>query len=257
MYRLWSDLAMRICYDGQMKTGVQRREVVLNGVPHEYRLRRSKRARHILLHVGLEGIEVVVPWHAAYATAEAFVQERAAWLERRLAHYAQLAAEVPRRALVSGELLPLLGYELQLVIQQERGRQRATVSEEAGVVTVRVSEPAAVRPALERWYRRQARWYFDEVTRELAAELKVRVRRIAIGDHSSQWGSCSSGGRLSFNWRLLLGPEAVARYVAAHEVAHLRHRGHTQRFWQTVERLHPGFEEQRRWLRRQAHRLVL
>ena len=39
---------------------------------------------------------------------------------------------------------------------------------------------------------------------------------------STRWGSCSSTGKLNFNWRLILAPPFVLDYVAAHEVAHLR-----------------------------------
>ena len=41
-------------------------------------------------------------------------------------------------------------------------------------------------------------------------------------------GSCSADGKLSFSWRLILAPQDVLIYVAAHEVAHLRYLDHSR-----------------------------
>jgi predicted metal-dependent hydrolase len=56
---------------------------------------------------------------------------------------------------------------------------------------------------------------------------------------------------MSFSWRLILAPNFVLNYVAAHEVAHLREMNHGSRFWRLVERLVGGKEadEAQAWLR--------
>jgi hypothetical protein len=52
-----------------------------------------------------------------------------------------------------------------------------------------------------------------------------------------------------YSWRLIMAPPPVLRYVAAHEVAHLVEMNHSPRFWAVVDRLYPGWEAQRAWLR--------
>lgn len=55
----------------------------------------------------------------------------------------------------------------------------------------------------------------------LADELGVVLGRLYIMDQQTKWGNCSALGNLSFNWRLVMGPDYVLRYLVTHEVVHL------------------------------------
>jgi hypothetical protein len=78
--------------------------------------------------------------------------------------------------------------------------------------------------------------------------LGVVVKRVTVRDQSSRWGSCSTNGVLSFSWRLILAPDFVLDYLAAHEVAHLVELNHSQRFWRLVKRIYPNFARAKAWL---------
>ena len=52
-----------------------------------------------------------------------------------------------------------------------------------------------------------------------------------------------------YSWRLVLAPPQVLAYVAAHECAHLVEMNHSPAFWAVVERLCPGWQACRDWLR--------
>ena len=84
---------------------------------------------------------------------------------------------------------------------------------------------------------------------EQAEKIGVTYARIRIGGQRTLWGSCSSRGTLSFNWRLVLAPFEVLDYVVVHELCHLRVPNHSRRFWALVERHRPRWREQRDWLR--------
>ncbi len=64
----------------------------------------------------------------------------------------------------------------------------------------------------------------DTASRRAAEEFGVAIKRIAVRDQSSRWGSCSTTGVLSYSWRLILAPPFVLNYLAVHEVAHLSSR---------------------------------
>ena len=113
----------------------------------------------------------------------------------------------------------------------------------------RVREPQlTLEHMTEREGRARARAHLQELAMDEASRLGVSFRRVAIRDQRTRWGSCSSRGTLSFNWRLVLAPLEVAEYVVVHELCHLREPNHSPRFWQLVATARPGYPEQRRWL---------
>jgi predicted metal-dependent hydrolase len=191
-------------------------------------------------------VEVVLPARAPERAAAAAVLELRPWIERRLGEAQETLARIGARA----GTLPYLGRPLQLVPQPGRAR----VHRSGERLLVPSGDP---RPALERFYRRAAR-----------AEITLRLDRataLAGSDYSglsiraqrTRWASCSAGGRMSFNWRLLLAPESVLDYVIWHEVCHLEILDHSPGFWTLLERRWPGYREDREWLRRHGATLVL
>jgi predicted metal-dependent hydrolase len=81
-----------------------------------------------------------------------------------------------------------------------------------------------------------------------AAALSVSYTRLTLRDQRSRWGSCSSSGALSFNWRLVLAPHDILDYVVVHEVCHLVELHHGPAFWRLVEKRRPAYAESKRWL---------
>jgi predicted metal-dependent hydrolase len=126
-------------------------------------------------------------------------------------------------------------------------RQRRKQVPRLGLERLEVSESDA---------RAGARELLTALADEEAPRLDVAFRRIRIGDQRTLWGSCSTTGTLSFNWRLVLTPLEVADYVVVHELCHLRVHGHSRRFWALVERRRPQFREHRDWLREHGPELL-
>ena len=117
--------------------------------------------------------------------------------------------------------------------------------------------PAPLHDALERWYRRRAHSEIAPRLDAATARAGTAYTRLTIRGQRTRWASCSDGGSMSFNWRLLLAPEAILDYVVEHEVAHLEVMGHSRRFWALVERRCPDYREHERWLRRYGSTLHL
>ena len=96
--------------------------------------------------------------------------------------------------------------------------------------------------------RREARARISLLVQSEAAALGVTYNRLTMRDQRSRWGSCSSKGTLSFNWRLVLAPHDVLDYVVVHEVCHLVELNHGPAFWRLVAKRRPGYLEPKQWL---------
>lgn len=88
-----------------------------------------------------------------------------------------------------------------------------------------------------------------EKTEYYAKMLGVVCQHIRIGDQKTFWGSCSSRGRISYNWHLVLMPDKIQNYVVVHELCHLMEMNHSPKFWSLVEKIIPDYREQRKWLK--------
>jgi predicted metal-dependent hydrolase len=220
---------------------------MMAGDPLEFRVRRSPRARRVRVSVdGAGEVEVVLPKRAPERAAAQAVRELAPWIERRRRTLARAAAEIARPA----GTVPYLGRDLRLVPQP--GRERVHRRGDDLLVPKRDAEAA-----IERWYRRQARAEVAPRLDAATARAGTRYTGLTIRGQKTRWASCSTSGHMSFNWRLLLAPEAVLDYVVEHEVCHLELMDHSPRFWALLESRVPDWREHARWLRRYGPTLVL
>jgi len=215
----------------------------------DYAIRRSERARRVRVSVDSAGeVEVILPRRTPEREAAAAVVELGPWIERRRRALARARAEVAREP----GTVPYLGTTLAL--EPEPGRTRV---HRRGDVLLVPAAPPAQREALERWFRRMAR---SEVAPRLDAAVAragTRYLRLTIRGQRTRWASCSSTGAMSFNWRLLLAPEAVLDYVIEHEVCHLEVLDHSPRFWALLESRVPDWRGHSAWLRRYGATLSL
>jgi predicted metal-dependent hydrolase len=213
-----------------------------------YEVRRSSRARRVRVTVDLSrGVEVVLPSRAAEREAAAAIRELRPWIERRIAELERARATVAAR---SGTV-PYLGQALRLVVQPGRTRAHRRGHE------LLVPGGAAQLPALERFYRRAAHNEIGPRLDRACAQVGTSYARLSVRGQRTRWASCSRSGAMSFNWRLLLAPEAVLDYVVWHEVCHLEVLDHSPRFWALLGERCPDYREHVRWLRRNGATLVL
>jgi len=76
-------------------------------------------------------------------------------------------------------------------------------------------------------------------TRELGLAHGISFARVSVRDQSSRWGSCSSRGNLSLNWRLILLRPNLQDHIIYHELAHLSEMNHSEAFWRLLNHYDP------------------
>lgn len=200
-------------------------------------LRRSARARRISLRVSsLDGrVTLTLPKNLPEREALEFAAEKEGWIRGHLSRRPEVVD------VGYGTVLPVAGRALRVAEGQKRGVR--IFGEE---ILVGGDRPAR---SLERYLKELARDHLAAASDDYAARLGKPFSRLSLRDTRSRWGSCSSAGALMYSWRLILAPPRVLRYVAAHEVAHLREMNHAPAFWSLVEDLYGDYREPRSWLR--------
>ncbi len=113
-----------------------------------------------------------------------------------------------------------------------------------------------VLAAIDRWYRREARARIEPLIEIEGNRLGLEAGNVRIGNQRTRWGSCSTTGTLSFNWRLVLGRPQALHYVVVHELMHLRHHNHSRNFWNDLALAFPDYRTEATWLRANERQLL-
>lgn len=225
----------------------------------------SLRARCIRIEVrSPTEVRLTIPRSVPRNEARAFLLSRETWIREKIAELKLRLAEQPERS--SPQLrwdgtdrLPLRGLEMPLRLVVSRLRKPvARLGENAIELFVPpawLAQPARLQKLLRDALKHVALEDAQRLLAEEAASLGVAFTGPRIADQKTLWGSCTAQGLISLSWRLVMAPPAVFRYVAVHELCHVRHHDHGERFWKLVARQMPGFETHRRWLREHGPRL--
>ena len=227
-------------------------ETEVDGQMVEVAVRISTRARNYRLslpHAG--GPVLTVPSHGRWQEAQAFLHRQRAWLGARLERAAKTVS------FTRGAIVPLRGVDHRIV-PTGKIRGRVEVLDMDGELTLQVPGEVAHRSRrLTDWLKTEAQVDLEKRVAIHAKRLGVTYKSVAMRSQATRWGSCSTTGRLNFNWRLILAPPYVLDYVAAHEVAHLVEMNHSDAFWDTVERTLPSMNRGRAWLKAHGRQLMV
>ena len=210
--------------------------------------RRSARSRRVSLRVDPRngGIVVTLPPRASRRAGLALLHSHIDWLTDRLR---ALPGAVP---FVDGAIIPIDDVPHRLRHLPGHGSGSRI---EAGELVITGAAEFLERRTHD-FLRAEARRRLLPLVAEKSRIAGVRAKRVTVKDTSSRWGSCAPDGSLAFSWRLVLAPCFVQDYVAAHEVAHLRHMNHGKGFWAEVGTMTPHMADAVPWLRCHAARLM-
>lgn len=188
-----------------------------------------------------------------------FLQDSWPWVIKTLAKAEKLRARFPTIQYKNGDTLLVLGLPRSLhYISSHNEASRIRLSGSLLVVEVAKSiwlnfDATASHPE---WREPVRRFYEREGRKLLASRVEVFARLMNLAPSGlsfrcqrTRWGSCSSNGRISLNWRLVAAPIAVLDYVVIHELAHLKFPNHSSKFWALVAQFCPDYDNHNKWLR--------
>ncbi len=181
------------------------------------------------------------------------------WIYRNLAEWHDLNATRVVREWVNGESFFYLGssYRLSLVDKQDEALKlkdgrfqllRAVMERDGREVAQQVFKQFYIDKALPRIQQRVTHF---------AARVGVNAGEVQVKDLGYRWANCLPHGQLHFHWKCLMAPLTVIDYIVVHELCHMRHRDHSDAFWNEVDKVLPQYRERKEWLRQRGAHLDL
>ncbi len=206
--------------------------LTLDGLAWPVELHFHPRARRLRLRLDERRgvVRLTCPPRARRDDALAWAHQQKDWVQ------AQLDRLMPTISLDPGARIPFDGGTLSL---EWRSGETRRVRLEGDRLWCGGPEEGFAR-RIASWLRSEALQWLSAETQALATAAGISVAAVAVGDAVTRWGSCSADGRIRYNWRLLLAPHEVRRYVVAHEIAHRRHMDHGAAFHALEEELFGG-----------------
>lgn len=218
------------------------------------KIRRSRRARHILLRVTPEdGLVATLPWRATKKSLRQAISEHAAWIEEQLLRVGSERERLLQARRTRPERLELraTGQVIQLHYRASGGNRHRLMRQDdtLHIHMPDINDTAAAHQQLGNFVRREAREFLGTRLETLAKRHDLDYSGVSIRRQKTRWGSCSAKKKINLNDRLMFLPEPLMEHVLLHELAHTRHLNHSPRFHALLEHMDPNASAHRRALR--------
>ena len=223
-------------------TGMQLELPHLEPAPVDYQVRESQRARNVTLKVSRRsGLEVVVPEGFDYQLLPEILSSRQSWIDGQLARIESLPGRFEENWPPRQLRLEAAGVTFDLHYSEVSGdrihlQQQGT---ELHITLPANADDESLVQLFVKWLKGYAKQYCNEVAGELANESGLGYKKLTVRGQKTRWGSYSSRGTLSLNYKLLFLPEPLLRHVILHELSHSVHMNHSADFWSLLSSLDP------------------
>ena len=217
---------------------------------------RTKRRKTASIKVVDGAVQAIVPERLSDGRIEALIQKRTSWIRKKLREQSQIVTPKPKEY-VSGESFTYLGRNYRLKVLTGTGKEVKLKGGYLEVGLPKKPKDGDIRSALVEWYEQHALDRLTEKTNRYAGIMGVSPNSISVRDYKARWGSCSSKGEISYNWRIIIAPHHIVDYVVVHELCHLKHPNHSPEYWKSVKREVSDYEVCRHWLKDHGSSLVI
>lgn len=96
---------------------------------------------------------------------------------------------------------------------------------------------------IDNFYKKEIVKHLPDLVDEYAKKMNVFPTSIKYRKNKRTWGSCNYKNGLNFNILLMKFPIELTEYVVIHELAHIKHKNHSKRFWDMVEEFCPDYKQ--------------
>jgi predicted metal-dependent hydrolase len=221
-----------------------------------YKVKIKRRAfyRRMSLKVNFSGtISVTVGKLITQNQINKFLLENHNWIDGIQKKYKDSREKFPQKKIEEGELYSYLGQDVVLKIEIGEFKVLKFVFYANQIRCQqpqhKVFQKSDYKRALLRCYEKAGRRWLQHRLDYWSENMGLYPKKVSVRAQRTRWGSCTSEGSISLNWKLLAAPLPVLDYVVIHELAHLKHPNHSKDFWALVKNYDPNYKYHRKWLK--------
>lgn len=224
--------------------------LTIDGTSVPYFIYRDRRARRMKMQWQYSrGLIVVIPPRRHIRSAREFIRSHPRWIQQQVRRWQKMLSMPDVPVFRPGGHTLIKGRRIPIVSGNENGHISPVFWDgEVIRVTADLNE-ATLEPEIIRCMKTIARQDLRELVDHYANALDITLNGFSIRDQRTRWGSWSSRGNISLNWRLVMLPEPVIHYVIIHELMHHFHPNHSRVFWESVQRFCPRWQTYRNTLK--------
>ena len=212
----------------------------------EYNLSKSDR-KTASIYIERDGsISVLAPEKWNQDQIEKVLERKRPWIYRGLAEWEDLNATRVTREFVSGEGFLYLGrtYRLRIVEKQSK-----PLMLKEGYFYLRSDAQEKPFETFKEFYRTKGQPKIKDRVDYYKAKMGVEPGEVRVMELQNRWASCSEKRNINFHWKCLMAPLRIIDYIVVHELAHLKHKNHTDAFWGEVDKVMQDYRERKDWLK--------
>lgn len=171
------------------------------------------------------------------------LRKKAPWIIRQQSFFLSFHPKTPARKFIGGETHLYLGRQYRMKIHRSKIE---SVKLKGQFIEVATNDKARAKQLVSEWYLQNAKTKFHSIAKPLIEKFrkyKVEPTSIVFREMPTRWGSCTPKGKIILNPELIKAPKGCIEYVIIHELCHLIHHDHTQKFIDLQEKEMPDWEK--------------
>lgn len=173
---------------------------------------------------------VKAPIDSAIENIKEKLIKKAPWIIKQQSFFLSFHPRTTERKFISGETHLYLGHQYLLKVEIDISE---SVKLKGKFIEVKATDKSNAKQLVTDWYLHQARTKFKAIAQDLISNFKkykVEPTSIILREMPTRWGSCTAKGKIILNPELIKAPKGCIEYVIIHELCHLIHHDHTQKF---------------------------
>jgi len=171
------------------------------------------------------------------------LRKKAPWIIKQQSFFLSFHPKTPSRKFISGETHLYIGRQYRLKIVDSKVD---AIKLKGKFIEVATNEKVKVKELVNDWYLQNAKSKFKSIAQPFIEQFKkynVEPTSIVLRNMPTRWGSCTLKGKIILNPELIKAPKGCIEYVIIHELCHLVHHSHNQKFIDLQTKEMPDWEK--------------